>query len=153
MRRKADDYVAFPYGFYGNYDFDLYDYRSINETRNPRTIEALIRGSVITGPVKHELAFGASQYRNTISNPDYVFNFSGVSNYFVPVIVPPAPEPLTPAVSYRQRETGVYGQDTWRLSSRVTLNDSVALLKPSIPPPPSKSELKPTWSRPISLTA
>ncbi|MBK7471452.1 MAG: TonB-dependent receptor plug domain-containing protein [Betaproteobacteria bacterium] len=25
MRRKADDYVAFPYGFYANYDFDLYE--------------------------------------------------------------------------------------------------------------------------------
>src|SRR5512141_709897 len=42
MRRKADDYVAFPYGFYGNYDFDLYDYRSLDETRNPRTFEALV---------------------------------------------------------------------------------------------------------------
>ena len=112
MRRKADDYVAFPYGFYGNYDFDLYDYRSLNETRSPRTIEALLRGSFDTGLVRHAVAFGASQYRNTISNPDYVFNFAGVSNYFAPVVVPAAPEPLTQGVSYRQRETGVYAQDT-----------------------------------------
>lgn len=112
MRRKADDYVAFPYGFYSNYDFDLYDYRSINETRSPRTVEALVRGTLDTGLIRHDLAFGASQYRNTISNPDYVFNFSGVSNYFTPVILPTAPDPLTPAVSYRQRETGFYGQDT-----------------------------------------
>ena len=112
MRRKADDYVAFPYGFYSNYDFDLYDYRSINETRSPRTVEALVRGTLDTGLIRHDLAFGASQYRNTISNPDYVFNFAGVSNYFTPVILPPAPDPLTPAVSYRQRETGFYGQDT-----------------------------------------
>lgn len=112
MRRKADDYVAFPYGFYGNYDFDLYDYQSINETRNPGTVEGLLRGMLDTGPIRHDLAFGVSQYRNTISNPDYVFNFSGVSNYFVPVILPPAPDPLIPAVSYRQRETGFFGQDT-----------------------------------------
>lgn len=112
MRRKADDYVAFPFGFYGNYDFDLYDYRSLDETRNPRTIEALVRGVVTTGFMRHDLAFGASQYRNTIHNPDYVFNFSGVSNYFNPVVLPEAPEPLTPAVSYRQKETAVYAQDT-----------------------------------------
>jgi iron complex outermembrane receptor protein len=112
MRRKADDYVAFPYGFYGNYDFDLYDYRSINETRNPRTVEVLVRGKLDAGFLSHDLAFGASQYRNTITNPDYVYNFSGVSNYFTPVILPPAPDPLTPGVSYRQRETGFYGQDT-----------------------------------------
>lgn len=112
MRRKSDDYVAFPYGFYGNYDFDLYDYRSVNETRSPRTLEALVRGTLQTGSIRHDLAFGASQYRNAINNPDYVFNFSGVSNYFTPVILPAAPEPLAPAVSYRQRETGFYGQDT-----------------------------------------
>ncbi|MBK9606080.1 MAG: TonB-dependent receptor [Betaproteobacteria bacterium] len=112
MRRKADDYVAFPYGFYANYDFDLYDYRSINETRNPRTVEAMFRGTLATGPLRHDLAFGASQYRNTISNPDQAFNFSGVGNYFAPVQLPAAPEPLYPAVSYRQRETGFYGQDT-----------------------------------------
>ena len=111
MRRKADDYVAFPYGFYGNYDFDLYDYRSLNETRSPRTLEALLRGAFATGLIRHDIALGASQYRNTISNPDYAFNFAGVSNYFTPVILPPAPDPLTPAVSYRQRETGVYAQD------------------------------------------
>ena len=112
MRRKADDNVAFPYGFYGNYDFDLYDYRSSNETRSPRTVEALVSGTVDTGFIRHDLAFGAAQYRNTISNPDYVFNFSGVSNYFTPAILPSAPEPLTPAVSYRQKETGFFGQDT-----------------------------------------
>ncbi|MEO8135632.1 MAG: TonB-dependent siderophore receptor, partial [Betaproteobacteria bacterium] len=112
MRRKADDYVAFPYGFYSNYDFDLYDYRSINETRNPRTVEALLRGSLQTGPVRHDVVFGASQYRNTIVNPDYVFNFSGVSNYLVPIVLPEAPEPLSPGVTYRQRETGFFGQDT-----------------------------------------
>ncbi|MEP7083971.1 MAG: TonB-dependent receptor, partial [Betaproteobacteria bacterium] len=89
-----------------------YDYRSLNETRSPRTIEALLRGSFDTGALRHDIAVGASQYRNTISNPDYVFNFAGVSNYFTPVILPQAPDPLTPAVSYRQRETGVYAQDT-----------------------------------------
>ena len=134
MRRKADDYVAFPYGFYGNYDFDLYDYRSLNETRSPRTIEALLRGSFGTGGMRHDVAFGASQYRNTISNPDYVFNFAGVSNYFTPVVLPPAPDPLTQAVSYRQRETGVYAQDTisfgpaWKLiaGGRQTTVERVA---------------------------
>jgi iron complex outermembrane receptor protein len=111
MRRKADDYVAFPYGFYGNYDFDVYDYRSLDETRTPRTFEALVRGRLQTGGIRHDIAFGASHYRTTIHNPDYVFNFAGTSNYFVPVIVPEAPEPLTPAVSYRQRESAVYAQD------------------------------------------
>jgi hypothetical protein len=43
MRRKADDYVAFPYGFYSNYDFDVYDYRSIDETRSPRRSSARAR--------------------------------------------------------------------------------------------------------------
>ncbi len=121
MRRKADDYVAFPYGFHSNYDFDVYDYRSINETRNPRTVEGLLRGTLQTGPVRHELVFGASQYRNTIVNPDYVYNFAGTSNYFTPVVLPEAPEPLYQGVTYRQRETGIFAQDTlafgpaWRL--------------------------------------
>src|SRR5262249_25115508 len=104
MRRKADDNIAFPFGFYGNYDFDVYDFRSLGETRNPRTLEGLVRGRFDTGFVHHELAFGASAYHSTIHNPDYVFNFAGTSNYFVPVVVAPAPDPLTPAVSYRQRE-------------------------------------------------
>ncbi|MBK8740365.1 MAG: TonB-dependent receptor [Betaproteobacteria bacterium] len=43
--------------------------------------------------------------------------FSGVGNYFTPVILPTAPDPLAPAVSYRQRETGFYGQDTLSFGS------------------------------------
>jgi len=39
-----------------------------------------------------------------------------------------------------------------RTSSAVTFNDSDALRQPSTPPPPSKSELMPTWSMPISFT-
>jgi len=134
MRRKADDYAAFPFGFYSNYDYDLYDYRSLDETRSPRTFEGLLRGAIDTGFVRHDLALGASHYRNTIHNPDYAYNFSGVGNYFNPVALPEAPEPLTPAVSYRQKEMAVYAQDTlsfgptWKLivAGRQTRIERVA---------------------------
>jgi len=121
MRRKADDYASFPYGFHANYDYDMYDYRSLDETRSPRTLEALFRGAVQTGFVRHDLALGASQFRTTVHNPDYVFNFSGVSNYFDPVPLPEATDPLTPAVSYRQKETAAYGQDTLSFGSQWKL--------------------------------
>jgi iron complex outermembrane receptor protein len=73
---KTDDRLAYPYGCFdagsGNYyadrycpngDFDLYDYRSNNESR--RTHSALLKatGQVETGAVKHHLSFGVQASR------------------------------------------------------------------------------------------
>jgi iron complex outermembrane receptor protein len=106
-RSKIDDNVAFAYGcFYSpacasgatpgyffapNGDYDVYDYRSPDDTRQNDEVRAVLKGSFNTGTVGHEISLGASAFRRTLDQRPYVYDYVGTANisqvdppYFAP---------------------------------------------------------------------
>ncbi|MFN3736615.1 TonB-dependent siderophore receptor [Hydrogenophaga sp.] len=78
QRLVTDDYLAYPYGCYdvgsGDYypdrfcpngDFDLYDYRSLDERRNTHSAHWRVNGQFATGEVRHKLSAGILASRFT----------------------------------------------------------------------------------------
>ena len=129
---KRDDYTAFPYGcgeqdlylgFCGNGDYDVYNYISLGEKKSPLTAQALLQGRFATGTVKHDLTVGASFFKNSEKWGDYLYDWSGVSNIYHPVVVAPAPGTSGP-VSERRRdnERGLFAQDIVSLNAQLKLH-------------------------------
>jgi iron complex outermembrane receptor protein len=116
-----DDNVAFAYGCYyaaqcadgsvpGNYfapngDYDIYDYRSPDDTRRNLEARAELRGSVDTGRVGHELTLGVDRFERTVDKRRNVNEYVGTANIDdarVPVF---APSPLQPGPSVRRLDS------------------------------------------------
>lgn len=113
-----DDNVAFAYGcFYSpdcasgatpgwffapNGDYDVYDYRSPDDTRVNDEARAVLKGSFDTGPLNHEVSLGASAFRRTIDRRPYVYDYVGTAN--IDEVDPPyfAPSPNQPGASARR---------------------------------------------------
>ncbi|HZX28739.1 MAG TPA: TonB-dependent receptor plug domain-containing protein, partial [Telluria sp.] len=98
---KRDDFTAFPYGytptgagvptacadglypgFCQNGDYDVYDYQSEGEKKEPTAIQAMLQGRVQTGGIGHQLTFGASRFERHDYFGDYVYDFAGTSNIY-----------------------------------------------------------------------
>lgn len=112
-----DDNVAFPYGcFYAadcasgatpgyffapNGDYDVYDFRSPDDTRQNDEVRAVLKGSFATGAVDHELSLGTSAFRRTLDQRPYVYDYVGTAN--IDEVDPPyfAPSPNQPGASFR----------------------------------------------------
>lgn len=104
---RTDDRIAFPDGcssgpayvypgLCGNYDVDIYDFRSDDERRRTGTLDALLAGAAVTGRVTHELRFGARRTRYTERfPPGQAFNWVGTTNVFAPVVLPEDPTPAS----------------------------------------------------------
>ena len=102
---RTDDRIAFPDGcssgpvyvypgLCGNYDVDIYDFRSLDEKRRTGTLDALLAGTAATGAVTHELRFGARRTRYTERfPPGQAYNYVGTTNVFAPVVLPADPTP------------------------------------------------------------
>lgn len=129
---KRDDYTAFPYGcgaqdlypgFCGNGDYDVYNYISLGEKKSPLTVQALVQGRFATGSLKHEFTGGASLFKNSEKWGDYLYDLSGTSNIYHPVVVAPAPGTSGP-VSERRRdnERAVFAQDILSLTEQLKLH-------------------------------
>ncbi|MFJ2986332.1 TonB-dependent siderophore receptor [Collimonas sp. NPDC087041] len=115
-RVVIDDNSAFPYGcgygttcgeggtparyFSANGDFDIYDYRFPDDTRRNDQLQATLQGKVATGKISHDLTFGASMFRRTVSQSDGVNEYVGSDNIYNPNPIVYAPSPLTPDASY-----------------------------------------------------
>ncbi|MGZ3184970.1 MAG: TonB-dependent siderophore receptor [Telluria sp.] len=140
---KRDDYTAFPYGytatgpnvpaacanglypgFCENGDYDVYDYRSEGERKEPLGVDALLQGRFATGAVTHQLALGASLFERHDFFGDYVYDFAGTGNFYHNVIVPPAGREHSGPVTERntEHERAVYAQDILTLSRRFALH-------------------------------
>ena len=133
---KRDDYTAFPYGcsnegdgFYPGYcsngDYDVYDYRSENESKSPLGAQALVQGKFATGALRHQLTVGSSLFRRSDKLGDYVYDYAGSSNIYRNAIVPPAPgNPATgPAFERRsESERALFAQDILTLSPQFKLH-------------------------------
>ncbi|NVM74688.1 iron complex outermembrane receptor protein [Duganella sp. SG902] len=129
---KRDDYTAFPYGctaqelypgYCGNGDYDVYNYISKGEKKSPLTAQALLQGSYTAAGIKHEVTAGASFFKNSEKWGDYLYDWSGVSNIYHPVVVPPAPGDSGP-VSERRRdnERALFAQDIMSLNAQLKLH-------------------------------
>ncbi|CAM5480550.1 TonB-dependent siderophore receptor [Rhodanobacter lindaniclasticus] len=117
-RSVIDDNVAFAYGcFYAsecadgsvpgwffapNGDYDIYDFRSPDDTRVSDEARAVLEGHVATGAVSHALSLGASAFRRTIDRRAYVYDYVGTGN--ISQLDPPifAPSPNQPGASVRR---------------------------------------------------
>ncbi len=117
-RAVIDDNVAFAYGcFYSpdcasgatpgwffapNGDYDIYDYRSPDDTRVNDEARAVLKGAFDTGALSHEVSLGTSAFRRTIDRRPYVYDYVGTGN--IDQVNPPyfAPSPNQPGASARR---------------------------------------------------
>ena len=140
---KRDDYTAFPYGcsnegdgFYPGYcsngDYDVYDYQSVGERKNPWGVQAMLQGRFALGAVRHQLTVGASMSERHDSFGEYVYDYAGYSNIYRNRVVDPAPgNPRTGPVMERRsdRETALFAQDVATLSEQLTLHAGLRWVK------------------------
>jgi iron complex outermembrane receptor protein len=129
---KRDDYTAFPYGcgeqnlypgYCGNGDYDVYNYISLGEKKSPLTVQALVQGRFATGALAHEFTGGASFYKNSEKWGDYLYDYSGVSNIYHPVVVAPAPGTSGPVSERRHSdERALFAQDIVSLNAQLKLH-------------------------------
>jgi iron complex outermembrane recepter protein len=130
QRLRTDDRIAFPFGcgtdsagpggttytdrFCANGNFDLYDFRSEDESRRSSTLDVTLHGAAATGALAHEFSVGVQ--RTIVKNrfqPD-AFNFAGTGNIDGTLVVPPAPD-MTEAQTNRDER-----------SSELALRDAIA---------------------------
>jgi len=120
-RSVIDDNVAFAYGCYyaaacadgsvpGNYfapngDYDIYDYRSPDDTRRNQELRAELRGRFATGAVGHELVLGADTFRRTVDKRLNVNEYVGTANIGDATVPQFAPSPLQPGASARRLDS------------------------------------------------
>ncbi|HZX69289.1 MAG TPA: TonB-dependent siderophore receptor, partial [Rhodanobacter sp.] len=115
-RSVIDDNVAFAYGcfyssdcasgatpgwfFASNGDYDIYDFRSPDDTRVSDEARAVLEGHLQTGALSHELSLGASAFRRTIDRRAYVYDYVGTGNIDQPdpPYFPPSPNQPGPSV-------------------------------------------------------
>ncbi len=135
-----NDNVAFAYGcFYSpacasgatpgwffapNGDYDVYDYRSPDDTRVNDEVRAVLKGSFDTGTLSHEVSFGTSAFRRTIDRRPYVYDYVGTAN--IDEVNPPyfAPSPNQPGASARRLTSwqhSVFALDRVHLTSQWQL--------------------------------
>jgi len=139
-RTRIDDNVAFAYGcFYAascasgatpgyffapNGDYDVYDFRSPDDTRQNDEVRAVVAGSFDTGSISHEVNVGASAFRRTLDQRPYVYDYVGTANideknppYFDPS--PNQPGPSARTLTSWQRALfavdRVHFSDTWQV--------------------------------------
>lgn len=109
-RSVIDDNVAFAYGCYytaacadgshpGNYfspdgDYDIYDYRSPDDTRISDQARATLAGSFRSGAVEHQLDVSVGAFHRSIERHRNVNEYVGSGNIFDVVVpqFPPSPE-------------------------------------------------------------
>lgn len=133
-RAKIDDNVAFVYGCYyvascsggtpGNAfssdgQFDVYDYRSPNQTLLTDEVEASLAGRVETLAIRHELSFGVSGFRRTVDQGHSVYDYVGTSSLSGDSSF--APSPASPGAPYRRldsRQNGIFVTDRILFSPR-----------------------------------
>ena len=133
QRIRTNDRTAFPDGcssgpnyvypgFCGNYDFDVYDFRSENERRETRTAEVFVRGDTELAGLRHEIAGSLRHVRYTERFPErQAYNWVGIDNVFAPVELPadPTPRDLNTQLDATTDEIAV--TDTIRFGERWSL--------------------------------
>ncbi|MDF9617236.1 TonB-dependent siderophore receptor [Pseudomonas entomophila] len=121
-----DDYSAFAWGssegaFFGSTgDYDIYDFRSPDDTRRIDEAQAMLDGRFDALGVGHELTVGASAQRRTLDQRPYYNEWLGTGNIYTGA---PALQPSDKSIgsSERRLDSRQYGLF---LSDRITLNEN-----------------------------
>ena len=94
-RVVIDDYSAFPWACYGaascantavpntfsrEGDYDIYDFRSPDDTRRTDEAEAAVSGEFFTGGLRNELDLGVSAFRRTVDKREAINQYVGEGN-------------------------------------------------------------------------
>ena len=122
-RVVIDDYSSFAWGCYGsascagaavpNYfspegDYDIYDFRSPDDTRRNDEVQAALSGHFETGGLGHELSVGTSAFRRVVDKRDAINQMIGSANInSEPADFAPYDGPLND--SYRRLDSRQYG--------------------------------------------
>jgi len=138
-RSTIDDNVAFAYGCYyvaacatlpGNHfgpngEYDIYDYRSPDDTRVADSARATLEGRFATGGWQHTLSLGMQAFHRSITRRASVNDYVGSANIN-------DPEPPVYAPSPRQPGPRVRRLDSWQRAAfvldRIQLADGWQLL-------------------------
>ena len=128
-RSVIGDNVAFAYGcFYvkqctdnglpGNYfapngDYDIYDYRSPDDTRVADQARASLDGQFRTGAIEHEITFGIGAFHRTVDRRIDVYDYVGTANIADPTPPRFPPSPRQPGPSTRR--LGNWQHTAWLL--------------------------------------
>jgi iron complex outermembrane receptor protein len=129
-RSVIDDNVAFAFGCYyasecadgsvpGNFfapngDYDIYDYRSPDDTRHNQQLRAQLQGGFDTGAWHHQLSVGVDGFRRTVDRRASVNEYVGTANIHEAQVPVFAPSPLEPGLSARRlddRQRAVFALD------------------------------------------
>ena len=129
-----DDYSSFAWGCYGapscadssvpNYfspegDYDIYDYRSPDDTRRIDEAQAALNGRFDAMGLGHELTVGASAQRRTLDQRPYFNELVGSGNIYQPTpVLPPSDKAIGP--STRRLDSRQYGLFA---SDRISFNE------------------------------
>ncbi|MGY2437484.1 hypothetical protein ACW4FQ_30575, partial [Escherichia coli] len=95
-------------------DYDVYDYRSPDDTRRNQQARAELRGRFETGSVGHQLTLGADYFRRTVDKRPSVNEYVGTSNIHdaqVPVFEPSPKMPGPSARRLDSRQTAFFALD------------------------------------------
>lgn len=136
-RVVIDDYIVFPYGSYyssgnplavfdkdGNYD--LYDYRSPDDTRITNQLTAALNGQFNTGNIQHQLAF---ELQKTLKNLKRYKPSNELIENEIGNIYTDTPDFKIPTEKLGNRFKALESdQTTFTLSDRVQFNDQWSTL-------------------------
>ncbi|MDD2056008.1 TonB-dependent siderophore receptor [Pseudomonas sp. GD03860] len=120
-----DDYSSFAWGssegayFSSAGDYDIYDYRSPDDTRRTDEAQAALNGRFDTLGLGHELTMGASAQRRTLDQRPYFNEWIGSGNIYqeTPAL---QPSDKTPGHSTRRLDSRQYGLFA---SDRISFNE------------------------------
>jgi iron complex outermembrane recepter protein len=130
---RTNDRIAFPDGcssganyvypgLCGNYDVDIYDYRSENERRKMSSQEAWVRASFKTGDLKHDTRITLLRNRYTENFAALqTYNYAGTINALAPTVLAAAPDALDPNTQYARTSTELSISDALTINSQVSL--------------------------------
>ncbi len=115
-------------GLCGNYDVDIYDYRSDNERRSTRVLDIALEGAVNLANMQHRLRLAprTTRYSERLP-PAQAYNFVGTVNALAPTPLPPDPSLTTPNTNRDLRIDDMQVSDTidftqrWRLFAGTRL--------------------------------
>ena len=147
-RSVIDDNVAFAYGcFYapacadgeapGNFfapdgDYDIYDFRSPDDTRIDDEARATLEGQFDTGAISHQLTVGTGVFRRLNDQRADVYDYVGTGN--IADVDPPrfAPSPNQPGASARRLtswQRSLFALDRLRLGEQWQLLAGARLVR------------------------
>jgi len=134
QRLVNDDFLAYPYGCFDsgssiyyadrycpNGDFDLYDFRSLDERRTTHAAQWRVNGQWQIGAATHRLSAGvlASRYRQQGQPQADNNNAAGTGNLFTLPSLPAVPNFTDPYTNRSERSTEWFVTDAIRWSERL----------------------------------